>query len=152
MAISSNRDAKYEGIKSTQGGLYDVVMALRNNIMKGLNVATLAEVQTIDVQTQTASVKPFPLIEGELSKNITCYSCLMPSVKIENDTTSISWVNLIDNLAIHDVVLVVFLNRNSSQNLQQARKNQTLSTLNENSELHSDKFGIIVGLCYRFSR
>ena len=72
MAISSNRDTKYEGVKSTQGGLYDVVMALRNNIMKGLNVATLAEVQTIDVQTQTVSVKPFPLIEGELSKNMTC--------------------------------------------------------------------------------
>ena len=152
MAGSTNRDPKYASTKSTQGGLYDVILALRYNIMKNLNVATLAEVQSVDSQHQIATVKPFPLIDGELSKNIDCYSCLIPKVVIEDDKTSVEWISLIDSLAMHDIVLVVFVNRSSSQNLEQAKANQKLTALQENSELHSDRYGMIVGLLHKFSR
>lgn len=145
--ITTNRDPKYEGTKSTQGGLYDVIMALKQNIMKSLNVATLAQVQSIDEQNQIIKVKPFPLIEGESEKFIECYSCMIPIY----DNKSITWISLLGQLNKKDVVLVVFLNRNSSQNLRQIKKSLNLTTLKENSELHSDKFGVIVGIVYKYA-
>lgn len=145
MADITNRDSKYATNKSTQGGLLDVLLALKANIMKATNVATLAEVQSIDTTNLVVKVKPFPLINGENEKTIDCYSCMFPTVKEDN----IKWSNLVDSLSKKDIVLVVFLNRNSSQNLKQARKNQVLTTLKENSELHSDKFGIVVGIVYK---
>lgn len=142
---TTNRDNKYAGNESIQGGLYDVVMALRSNIMRNLNVATLAEVQFIDTKTQIVTVKPFPLLTNEDEKNIDCFSCMIP-------LGTSKWVSLVDNLSVHDVVLVVFTNRNSIQSLQQARKNQKITTLNENAELHSERFGIIVALCYKYNK
>lgn len=148
MAISSNRDQKYANVNSVQGGLYDVLIELKNNVMRSLNVATLAEVQTVNKTNQTVTVTPFPLIENEISKNIICYSCMFQKVIGFNTT----WASLIDELSIHDIVLVVFLNRNSSQNLQQSKKNQKRTALNQNVDLHSEKYGIIVGLCHKFTR
>lgn len=138
-----NRDSKYANSKSAQGGLLDVVMALKANIMKSLNVATLAEVQNVDTKKDIIKVKPFPLIEGESEKVIECYSLevMLNNTKYESLTKYISK---------KDIVLVVFLNRNSSQNLIQAKKKQTLTTLKENSELHSDKFGVVIGVVNKY--
>ena len=141
-----NRDSKYATTSSEQGGLLDVLLALKSNIMRGLNVATFAEVQEVDEANQIVTVRPFPLVEGESEKNISCFSCLMPHLDGEN----IAWSSMIKSFGKKDVVLVVFLNRNSSQSFKQAKLKQTLSTLKENSELHSDKFGVIIGMCYKY--
>lgn len=146
MSDAINRDSKYANTKSVQGGLLDVMLALKANIMKALKVATLAEVQSIDSKTQIVKVKPFPLIEGESEKIIECETIMTPAMQ----DNSFTFVNLASKLSKKDVVLVVFLDRNSSQNLSQARKKQKLSTLKENSELHSDKFGIIVALVNKY--
>lgn len=141
-----NRDSKYATTSSEQGGLLDVLLALKSNIMRGLNVATFAEVQEVDEANQIVTVRPFPLVDGESEKNIACFSCLMPHLDGEN----IAWSSMTKSFGKKDVVLVVFLNRNSSQSFKQAKLKQTLSTLKENSELHSDKFGVIIGMCYKY--
>ena len=146
MSDVTNRDSKYANTKSVQGGLLDVMLALKSNIMRALKVATLAEVQSIDNKTQIVKVKPFPLIEGETEKIIECETIMIPAMQ----DNSFTFVNLANKLSKKDVVLVVFLDRNSSQNLSQAKKKQKLSTLKENSELHSDKFGIIVALVNKY--
>lgn len=146
MSNITNRDSKYANTQSVQGGLLDVVLALKSNIMRTLKVATLAEVQSIDTKTQIVKVKPFPLIEGESEKIIECETIMTPAMQDK----SFTYVSLANQLSNKDVVLVVFLDRNSSQNLSQAKKKQTLSTLKENSELHSDKFGIIVALVNKY--
>lgn len=146
MSDAINRDSKYANTKSVQGGLLDVMLALKSNIMRALKVATLAEVQSIDSKTQIVKVKPFPLIEGESEKIIECETIMTPAMQ----DNSFTFVNLANQLSKKDVVLVVFLDRNSSQNLSQAKKKQKLSTLKENSELHSDKFGIIVALVNKY--
>ena len=79
-----NRDSKYATTSSEQGGLLDVLLALKSNIMRGLNVATFAEVQEVDEANQIVTVRPFPLVEGESEKNIACFSCLMPHLDGEN--------------------------------------------------------------------
>lgn len=141
----SVRDTKYATTSSVQGGLYDVLLALKTHINRNLNVATFAEVQKIDTSTQIVTVKPFPLIDGESEKNIDCFSCMIP-----NMSNGVSWVSLVDNLAIHDIVLVVFVNRNSSQAFTQLKNKQNITSLSENTDLHSDKYGVIVGLCYKY--
>lgn len=146
MSDITNRDSKYANTKSVQGGLLDVMLALKSNIMRALKVATLAEVQSIDSKTQIVKVKPFPLIEGESEKIIECETIMTPAMQ----DNSFTFVNLANKLSKKDIVLVVFLDRNSSQNLSQAKKKQKLSTLKENSELHSDKFGIIVALVNKY--
>lgn len=146
MSDVTNRDSKYANTKSVQGGLLDVMLALKSNIMRALKVATFAEVQSIDSKTQIVKVKPFPLIEGETEKIIECETIMTPAMQ----DNSFTFVNLASKLSKKDVVLVVFLDRNSSQNLSQAKKKQKLSTLKENSELHSDKFGIIVALVNKY--
>ena len=146
MSNITNRDSKYANTQSVQGGLLDVVLALKSNIMRTLKVATLAEVQSIDSKTQTVKVKPFPLIEGESEKIIECETIMTPAMQ----DNAFTYVSLASQLNNKDVVLVVFLDRNSSQNLSQAKKKQKLSTLKENSELHSDKFGIIVALVNKY--
>lgn len=146
MSDITNRDSKYANTKSVQGGLLDVMLALKSNIMKALKVATLAEVQSVDTKTQIVKVKPFPLIEGESEKIIECGTTMIPALQ----DNSFTFVNFVNKLSKKDIVLVVFLDRNSSQNLSQAKKKQKLSTLKENSELHSDKFGIVVALVNKY--
>lgn len=141
-----NRDDKYATASSEQGGLLDVLLALKSNIMRGLNVATFAEVQGVDEVNQIVTVRPFPLIEGEKEKNIACFCCLMP----QSSGETVTWSSMTKSIGKKDVVLVVFLNRNSSQSFKQAKMKQKLSALKENSELHSDKFGVIIGICYKY--
>lgn len=148
MSNTTNRDSKYINSKTVQGGLLDVVMALKANIMKSLNVATLAEVQQIDTKTKTLKVKPIPLIEGESEKNIECFTLVAIN---KNSDGSIEYKDLADYVSKRDIVLVVFLNRNSSQVLTQAKNKQKFTTLKENDELHSDKFGIVIGIVNKYN-
>ena len=45
----------------------------------------------------------------------------------------------------NDVVVILFMDRNFIQNLKQIKGNQKLTSLQQNIDLHSDKFGIIIG-------
>lgn len=119
-------DIKFSGTKMISSDFLRVLLALKENIMKDLKVATLAIVKSINEKTQTCIVEPFPLLEIEKNKNITCV------------------VNNIDNLSIKDIVLVIFLDRNFLQNLGQIKNQQEKTNLKKNTELHSEKYGIII--------
>lgn len=144
----SNRDTKYDGVQSVQGGIYDVLIALKSNIMNALNVSTLAAVVSKDISNKTITVRPFPLLDNETSKNITCISSLIPMTITTDDIISIKWIDIVDYVNPKDVVLVVFTNRNSKQNLIQSRTQQSLTTLSNDAELHAETFGVVVSVCY----
>jgi len=149
----SQRDTKYAKNTSFQGGLTDVLVALKNNIFRNLNVATIGEVVSINTSDNTIQVKLLPQASGEISRNITCNSLSFPIVKTQDDTETIEWRSYTSILAIHDLVLVLYTNRNSSQNIKQHSMNTTYSNLSkERLELHSDKFGIVIGLISKYNQ
>lgn len=145
MKNACNRDKRYATTSTVQGGLSDVLSALKSNIMRALNVATLAEVQKVNEKSGTVTVKPFPLIDGEQDKNIDCYACLIPKVANSN----IEWTDISSSLSMHDIVIVAFLNRDSEQSYRQTKKSMKRTALKENSDLHSDKYGFIIGICWK---
>lgn len=153
--IISQRDTKYANSSSFQGGLADVLIALKNNIFRNLNVATVGEVISIDASDGTVQVKLLPQASGEISKNITC-NCLtfpVPAVKTKDETETIIWKSYASILDAHDLVLVLYTNRNSSQSIKQHSMNVTYSSLSkEKLELHSDKFGIVIGLISKHNK
>lgn len=105
----------------------EVLLALKKNIFRDLKVASLGQVK--EVNDSNISVSLFPTYSNESELYINCYK--------------------LNNLEINknDVVLVLFLDKNFIQNLNQIKNNQTKSTLDSNNiELHSLKYGIIIGV------
>lgn len=146
--VISQRDTKYAD-KSYQGGLAEVLIALKSNIFRNLNVATIGEVVSTNKSDKTVVVKLLPQASGEISRNITC-NCL--SFPTKNDKT-IEWTSYADVAEMHDLVLVLYTNRNSSQNIKQHSMKTTYTTLSkEKLELHSDKFGIVVGIISKYNQ
>ena len=149
----SQRDTKYANNGSFQGGLTDVLVALKNNIFRNLNVATIGEVVSTNISDNTAVVKILPQSSGENSKNITCNCIAFPIMSKEDETKNIEWTSYASALEIHDLVLVLYTNRNSSQIIKQHSMNTTYSSLsNERLELHSDKFGVVIGLINKYNQ
>ena len=149
--IISQRDTKYANTKSYQGGLADVLMALKANIFRNLNVATIGEVVSVNKTNNTMQVKILPQLSNEPSKNITCNSLSFPIITKQDETENIEWTSYVNVVATHDLVLVVYTNRNSSQNITQSSMKTAYSSINKESvELHSDKFGIVVGVINKY--
>lgn len=132
-------------VRQQQGGLHELLLVVKQNIIKSIKVATLAEVQNIDLNTGLVTVRPFPLIDGENNKLITCLTSSIPQIN-QNEQKIINLINILNK---QDIVLVLFLDRNSLQSFKQYQKNQKQSVLLQDSEFHSDKYGIITNICYR---
>ena len=116
-----------EIIKDFNDDFLEVLLILKDNIFKDLNVATLAIVE--EVKEDSVNVIPFPTIKSESSeRQINC-------VKLKNL-----------ELTKNDIVIVVFCDRNFIQNLKQLKQNQKITQLNKNVNLHSDKYGVILGV------
>lgn len=137
-------DSRNQNLNNKNVNLSDVVYALRNNIMRTLKVATLATVISIKDQVE---VQPFPLIENEAVKNIYCSSILIYNYN-EKDK-KYEWINLSSMLSEGDVVLVLFVDRNSNSNLALIQNNNQPTKLNENINLHTEMNGVIVGIVYK---
>ena len=117
-------DNRQTGYDFYENDLLAVCMELKANIFRNLKVGTLAKViSTNDI----IKCKPFPLLENETEKIIDCFKIKEVEVKP------------------NDVVLILFVDRNFIQNLKQIKGNQKLTSLQQNIDLHSDKFGIIIG-------
>lgn len=119
-------DEKYAGTQIVSSDFLRVLLTLKKNIMRDLKVATLGIVKGVDDVNQQVTVQTFPLIENEMTKNISCVN------------------GCPDTLQEKDIVLVLFLDRNFIQNLKQAKKNQARTELKENNDLHSEKYGIVI--------
>lgn len=119
-------DFRQEGYSFYEDDLMAVCTELKANIFRNLKVATLGKV--ISINNNIIKCKPFPLIENETEKIIDCYS--------------LNHLNLQKN----DIVLILFIDRNFIQNLKQIKNDQKLTRLQQNVDLHSDKFGIVIGI------
>lgn len=142
---ATNVDSRYSGTKSTKAELYDVLVALKGNIFRTLNVATFAEVQSIN--NDIVKVQPFPLTEDEASKVIDCFTCQVPVW--DNKASAAKFVNLSTLLSRGDIVAVCFTDRNSIQNLKQVKNGIDRSVLLENTDLHSDNYGFIINVMWK---
>ena len=105
----------------------EVLLTLKRNIFKNLKVASLGQVTKIG--NDIINVTLFPLYKEETNVVIDCYKLKDLELKP------------------NDVVLILFLDRNFIQNLKQIKNNQSKTNLDANNvELHSLKYGIIIGI------
>lgn len=121
-------DNRFSGNKFTQSDFLQVLLQLEKKTMTDLHVSTLAYVQSIDAANKTVVATSFPLLEGEMEKNITCF-CL----------------NSTEGLAQGDIVFVIFCDKNFANNLRQIRQSGfNKAYVTDDKELHSEQFGVIV--------
>lgn len=115
----------YRGISKNDD--LEVLLALKRNILRDLKVASLGIVKSI--KDNIIKVNLFPTYTNESEITIDCY-CLK-NLEVNKD----------------DVVLVLFLDRNFIQNLNQKNNNQQLTKVDsKNIELHSLKYGVVIGI------
>lgn len=161
---ASTRDVeKYGGLGSNQSSNLTTLTAMRNAILPMINVGTLAKVVTIDKLNNKILVKPFPLLDSESQKSIECSCSLYRDIKkvtvncpigggITQDVSiEWEWKSLLEVLEVNDIVCVVFMDRNFSQNLKQARSNNKLSNLNDEQKYHSDSYGIVIAVMNKYN-
>lgn len=115
----------YRGISKNDD--LEVLLALKRNILRDLKVASLGIVKSI--KDNIIKVNLFPTYTNESEITIDCY-CLK-NLEVNKD----------------NVVLVLFLDRNFIQNLNQKNNNQQLTRVDsKNIELHSLKYGVVIGI------
>ena len=115
----------YRGISKNDD--LEVLLALKRNILRDLKVASLGIVKSI--KDNIIKVNLFPTYTNESEITIDCY-CLK-NLEVNKD----------------NVVLVLFLDRNFIQNLNQKNNNQRLTNIDsKNIELHSLKYGVVIGI------
>lgn len=114
---------RQSGNKSNQGSFLDVMMALKRNVMRDLNVADLVQITQVGTS-----------IKASL---------------LTNPTQVIECVTL-QNLDIqqNDIALAIFTNTDFRVNLEKYKNGQKIQKL-DNSTLHSKNAAVIVGLVYR---
>lgn len=161
---ASTRDVeKYGGLGSNQSSNLTTLTAMRNAILPMINVGTLAKVVTVNKLNNKILVKPFPLLDSESQKSIECSCPLYRDIKkitvncpslggvTEDVSIEWEWKSLMEVLEVNDIVCVVFMDRNFTQNLKQARSNNKLSNLNDEQKYHSDSYGIVVAVMNKYN-
>lgn len=123
----------------------DLLISLKDTIGKDMKVASFAVVKSYNEKEDIWSVTPFPLVKGESTKNVQCTAALTTICKINSEEIEITEV-----CTVKDIVLILYCDRNFKQNLKQAKNKTTLTALNENSDLHSDKYGVIIKVVKHF--
>lgn len=112
------------GNQSNQGSFLDVMLALKNNVMRDLNVAEVVEVKKISTNSITVSVltNPQQMLECVALQNL--------------------------DVQLNDIMLVIFTNTDFRTNLNKFKNNQTLQKI-DNQTMHTKNTGVLVGLIYR---
>jgi hypothetical protein len=123
-----SNDARRQGYRGiSKNDDLEVLLALKRNILRDLKVASLGIVKSI--KDNIIKVNLFPTYTNESEITIDCY-CLK-NLEVNKD----------------NVVLVLFLDRNFIQNLNQKNNNQQLTKVDsKNIELHSLKYGVVIGI------
>ena len=116
---------KFAGPQGNSSDFLKVLLALEAKTMRDTHVATIAKI--VELGTTTHRCVVIPTLKDESEKFIYAYY-------LEDIT-----------LNVDDVVLILFTDRNFTQNLRQIDYNQKLSLLDSQSELHSQSYGIIIG-------
>lgn len=123
-----SNDARRQGYRGiSKNDDLEVLLALKRNILRDLKVASLGIVKSI--KDNIIKVNLFPTYTNESEITIDCY-CLK-NLEVNKD----------------NVVLVLFLDRNFIQNLNQKNNNQQFTKVDsKNIELHSLKYGVVIGI------
>lgn len=123
-----SNDARRQGYRGiSKNDDLEVLLALKRNILRDLKVASLGIVKSI--KDNIIKVNLFPTYTNENEITIDCY-CLK-NLEVNKD----------------NVVLVLFLDRNFIQNLNQKNNNQQFTKVDsKNIELHSLKYGVVIGI------
>lgn len=107
------------------GDFLKILFAVKDNIMRDIKVASFARVKSYNSKTNEYIVEPFPQLQNE-NKVISCVSISNKIVEKNN------------------LVLILFLDRNFLQNLKQYNLKTNLTYLQNLSDLHSEKYGVII--------
>lgn len=112
----------YKGNEVNSKDFLEILFALKNNIMKDLNVCEVAQIESI-------------------SSGI--YKCKILST--DEVITAIPLQNL--QIAQNDVVVILFSNTDFRTNLKRIQNDNTAIT-DDTLNLHNKSFGIIIGILY----
>lgn len=112
----------YKGNEVNSKDFLEILFALKNNIMKDLNVCEVAQIESI-------------------SNDI--YKCKILST--DEVITAIPLQNL--EIAQNDAVVILFSNTDFRTNLKRIQ-NDNVAITNDTLNLHNKSFGIIIGILY----
>lgn len=115
-------DKNVTGSEVVDGGFARVLFALKNNIMKDLNVADVARITAI-----------------KDDNNIYCSSLTNPSITL----VCTKLKNL--ELSKEDCVLILYTNEDFRTNLSRFKNNQSISAITT-TDKHTKNYGIIIGV------
>lgn len=117
-------DDQFKGNKNSTSAFLEVLMALKENINKDLNVAEIGRV--IDINQDKIKVQ---LINNDQQK-LVCYQ--LRDLQLENG----------------DYVLIIFTNSDFRSNLTKIKNNKLPQNIDERS-FHTTNYGVIVGIIYK---
>ena len=112
----------YKGNEVNSKDFLEILFALKNNIMKDLNVCEVAQIESI-------------------SNDI--YKCKILST--DEIITAVPLQNL--QIAQNDVVVILFSNTDFRTNLKRIQNNN-IGITDDTLNLHNKSFGIIIGILY----
>lgn len=112
----------YKGNEVNSKDFLEILFALKNNIMKDLNVCEVAQIESISNEI---------------------YKCKILST--DEVITAIPLQNL--QIAQNDVVVILFSNTDFRTNLKRIQNDNTAIT-DDTLNLHNKSFGIIIGILY----
>lgn len=115
-----------KGNNNTDASFLDVLFALKDNIMKDLNVADIVTVISVDND----------------NRKFRCKLLANPNLQVE--CTNLQSLEV----KVNDVMLAVFTTSDFRTNLSKVKNDQQLLKI-ENQTLHSKNYGVLVGLIYR---
>lgn len=112
----------YKGNEVNSKDFLEILFALKNNIMKDLNVCEVAQIESISNEI---------------------YKCKILST--DEVITAIPLQNL--QIVQNDVVVILFSNTDFRTNLKRIQNDNTAIT-DDTLNLHNKSFGIIIGILY----
>ena len=115
-----------KGNNNTDASFLDVLFALKDNIMKDLNVAEVVTVISVDND----------------NRKFRCTLLANPNLQIE--CTNLQSLEV----RVNEIMLAIFTTSDYRTNLSKVKNNQQILKV-ESQTLHSKNYGILVGLIYR---
>ena len=107
---------KFRGNDTQNPDLAKVLLAVKENTMKSIHVATMAVIKS--VENDIINVEPFPIVDGSNTKQIECIS-------LSNGIT----------YTRGDIVLVLYTDLNGVRNLKQNKAGQKMTSIKKQMEL-----------------
>lgn len=124
----ANAIIKTDANKKQEPDFMEVLRALERKTLRDANVASLGTITAVNGNIVTCGV--FPLMESESEQQVDCRYL----------------ESLAGNLAVGDIVVILFLDRDFRERLDAKINGKPKSyVVSRNSERHTKKYGIIIG-------